>query len=146
MTTEITTDVGLRSSPVAGPALQDSQAFWRQHAGRSFKVISCVATALATTPPMPSPDTGSANDVLVAWCAVQFLFPLPDGNVGYGVLLIMAFELQQAIQLGVDVLDFGASPFISIPAASNVLQPQNFFSYLTEASAVQGFQGQPITF
>jgi hypothetical protein len=147
MTIEWTTDMGLRSSPVAAGALAQNEQFWRAHAGSQLKVISCVAEAIEQNPMMPSPNTQNDNDVLIAWRLVNVVpCAFIDLKRVFCTFLVLVYRLQRPLTLGVDVFDFGASVFDNIPAASNVLIPQDFYPYLSQASAVTGFQGGPITF
>jgi hypothetical protein len=145
MCVDYLTDLGLRRSPVAA-ALGKNQKYWRSHAGRTARVISCVATSLAALPPLPALDSQQENDVPVAWRCARFLTPIADGAVGYGVLLIMAYELQGMIQLGVDSLDFGASPLITANTATLILNPANFLDNLAPSSAVQNYAGAVVNF
>ncbi len=138
---------GLACSPLAAPLGSQLLAFWREHAGACTKIISAVVTAVGGNPPMPSPITGSDNDVLIGWTLALFTpSNLIDGIQAKGAVLVLAFALQQAPVLGVDVFDMGASPFDITDASDNVLNPLDFYEYLDKASPVTGFSGGPITF
>jgi len=148
---EYFSDMGLRSSPVAaGPGAMPQQ-FYRKNSGATWKVISCVSIACVgdgdPMPVVPSPDTGNANDTFMWWRAVLFSpKDFLEGEALVGLLTVYFYALQQPIKLGVDPLDFGASPTNTRPAAAMVLNPQSFVSYLSQASAVSGAPGTPINY
>jgi hypothetical protein len=146
-TIEYVGDQGLRSSPVAAPFQSALEQFWRTHAGSCWKIISCAGQAIGSNPPVPSFNTQDNNDVLMFWRMVYFTPQnLVDGQQLRGLFISWVFKLQKMPVPGVDVFDFGASPFDVTPAASNILNPQDFVQYLDKSSGVQGFQGGGIAY
>jgi hypothetical protein len=144
-TCEWTTDYGLRSSPVAAGALAANEAFWRSHSGSQIMVLSAISVSITDAPILPHPDTGDANNVLIASRLVNIAsVELPDGNYGLGALLVLIYQLQKPKVLGVDSFDWPANAKMTLGPGYAVLQPQNFYSYLSQASAIVG--GNKITF
>jgi hypothetical protein len=153
------TDTGLRCAPPAAPNLVDPatqttpyQQFYRAHAGSTRKTITCIAVAAdQNNLQLPAPQTisqvNNGNDVLVAWRVIGFTPEnFMDGIQSQAAMIILIYECQAMLQLGVDTLDLGASPFDKTPAAQNILTPGEFNSLLNQASQAAGFKGGPITY
>jgi hypothetical protein len=120
-------DMGLRGQPVAdGPNASLAQ-FTRVHSGMCHKGIAAVAVMLGADPELPSPDTGSTNDVLLAK-GIRSISPgkLPDGTP-FNVTLVGYLYGLQRMPSPTDMLDRGSTPIDVNGPSSNLLNPALVF-------------------
>ena len=138
-------DAGIRHAPVAGRANDRPVAFWRTHSGCCVKVVRWVVQAIGGVPELPSPDTGSANEVLIAQ-AVSPAVPsaMPMGDQVWTVAGVYRYALQKAPAAG-DRLGTGASPLLDMPASANRLDISHYRTLL-DAAQVATFDGRRVDY
>ena len=138
-------DEGLRYAPVAGSRLDRRAAVWRTHSGVCIKVVSWVAQTVGDRPILPSPGTGSLNEVLISK-GISPALPtvLPMGDQGWTVAGVYRYVLLNPPAAG-DTLGTGGHPLSLYPASANQLQVSDFRDLL-DAASVQAFNGQGVDY
>ena len=170
MTITYDIDYGLSWAAPQAPWRQALTQFWRCNSGIATKVVSCVGIAAGgDNPQMPVPKqvkidvanwdqpnnpdgvpnypwVPDNNPVLVKAKIVNFApSNNSDGSQMRGTLAVYLYVYQLAPDITVDMLDLGASPFDSTPAFQKVLNPFDYYHYLSQASQVADFIN-PTTF
>lgn len=126
-------DSGLRSSPLAGPAGSGKSAFWRVHGGVCRKVVTFTCQAIGGKPEIPSPNTGSGNEVLILRrLAPQTPQMNQDGLPIWTVVGQYVYNLQVPPGDN-DALGIGRHPLSVLPPELNTLTMSDFSKMLGAA-------------
>ena len=140
------TDQGLAWSPVAGGPGQRQVAIWRTHTGFTVKTVDYAAQAVGGKPEIPSPDTGSGNEVLVHHVeSAGFPAVIPEsGKQVWAVTGKYIYILQQKPD-PTDTLGIGSTPLSTLSPALNTLVYADFIKCLAPAQVAK-YNGDTISF
>ena len=121
---------GLMGVPVASAIPNTSAEMICVHAPFSRRVVHWTAERFGALPELPSPSTGSSNEVLLAYRIIPEA-PQPRRAAGdylYQVSGVYEYQLLIPLVFGTDSIPSSALPCTTVPATSNSLLNYSFIT------------------
>lgn len=139
-------DMGLRGSPLAGPAASMS-VFWRQQGISAMRVCTWVVSCAGAVPQVPHWDLDDNGNSVLLGKAISADVPqqMADGFEIFFVVGQYVWRLQKAPEDS-DPIVIPAS-LVRVDTSKKLLNPGDFLRYLIgPIPAPSGYSGYPVTY